>query len=253
MELTLDVNGAKIYYTIPVLGGIPITETVVNTWVIMILLTALCAFLTHNMKVKPQGKRQVIAEYLVQTAQNFVTGNMGPQFAYYTPFIAGLFALSMFSSLSGMTGAYAPTSDLSTLLAWALFVFVLITANKFKSNGFLGYFKGYTEPIAVLTPFNIISEIATPVSMAFRHFGNIASGSVIMGLVYAALAVLNYAVFHWIPGAFGQALANIPILSIGVPAVLSLYFDIFSSCLQALIFCMLTMMYISSAASTDEA
>ena len=252
MELTLEVVGAKIYYTIPIFGGIPITETIVNTWVVMLVITGLCIWLTRGLKVKPTSKRQVAAEFLVKTAEDFVSSNMGVKFAQYTPFIAGMFVLSAFCSLSSLVGAYAPTSDLSTELSWALFVFVLITYTKVKTNGIGGYFKGYTQPIVVLTPFNIISEIATPISMAFRHFGNIASGSVIMGLVYAALAVLNYAVFGWLPGALGTVLGNIPILSVGVPAVLSLYFDIFSSLLQAFIFCMLTMMYIASAGAVDD-
>ena len=180
-----------------------------------------------------------------------VSENMGAKFAGFGPFIAALMSLSALCSLSSMLGMYAPTSDLSTLLGWALLVFVMITYTKVRTNGVLGYFKGYTEPIAVLTPFNIISEIATPISMAFRHFGNIASGSVITALVYAALAALSNALFGWLPGALGEVLGQIPILQVGIPAVLSIYFDLFSSCLQAFIFCMLTMMYIGSAAAED--
>ena len=150
--------------------------------------------------------------------------------------------------LSSMIGMYAPTSDLSTLLGWSLMVFVLITYNKFRAGGPIGYIKGYFEPIPVLLPFNIISEFATPLSMAFRHFGNIASGTVIMGLLRWALANLSHLIFSKLPGALGQVFGNIPILQVGIPAVFSIYFDLFSSCLQAFIFCMLTMMYIGSAA-----
>jgi F-type H+-transporting ATPase subunit a len=84
--------------------------------------------------------------------------------------------------------------------------------------------------------------------MAFRHFGNIASGTVITGLIYAALASLSSAVFSLLPGALGDVMGQIPLLQVGIPAVFSIYFDIFSSLLQAFIFCMLTMMYIGSAA-----
>lgn len=242
-----EVTGAKIYYTIPVLGGIPITETVVNTWVIMAIITGVCIWLTHDLKVRPTSRRQIVAEFLYKTAYNFVEGNMGKQFGAYVPFISALFTLSLLSSLSGLTGAYSPTSDLSTEISWALLVFVLITYNKIKAGGILGYFKGYTEPIVVLTPFNIISEVATPISMAFRHFGNIASGTVIMGLLYSALAALSHILLGWLPGFLG----SVPLFQLGIPAFLSLYFDLFSSFLQAFIFCMLTMMYISSAAETD--
>ena len=179
-----------------------------------------------------------------------VQENMGDHFLQigYAPLITAIMALSAFCSLSSMIGMYAPTSDLSTLLGWSAMVFVLITYNKFKSGGPLGYVKGYFEPIPILLPFNIISEFATPLSMAFRHFGNIASGSVITGLIYAALAAATHALFGWLPGALGQVLGQIPILQVGIPAVFSIYFDLFSSCLQAFIFCMLTMMYIGSAA-----
>lgn len=246
--MDMSVTGARIYWTIPVLGGIPITETVVNTWIIILLVTGLCIFLTRGLRVHATSRRQVIAEFLVNTARKFVDGNMGGTFSYYTPFVASIFVLSAVSSLSSLVGAYAPTSDLSTLLGWALLVFVLITYTKVKTNGVLGYFKGYTQPIFVLTPFNIISEIATPISMAFRHFGNIASGGVIMALVYGALASLSNMVLGLLPGFLGDILGMIPIFQIGIPAILSVYFDLFSSFLQAFIFCMLTMMYISSAA-----
>lgn len=249
MEVTL--NGAPIYFEIPILGGIPITATLIVTWVIMVLLTLFCIFLTRDLKVKDVSKRQAVAEFLVRTAENFVDNNMGPAFSRYVPFVAALFCLSLVSSLSSLIGCFSPTADLSTEIAWAVLVFVLITATKIKANGVLGYAKGFTQPIPVLTPFNIISELATPVSMAFRHFGNIVSGYVISTLVYAALLAANRALFGLIPGAVGKILGAIPFLDIGVPAVLSLYFDWFSSFMQAFIFCMLTTMYIANAAETD--
>ena len=99
-----------------------------------------------------------------------------------------------------------------------------------------------------MTPFNILSEIATPISMACRHFGNILSGVVIDGLIYAALATATKALFGLIPGAVGNVLGTIPFLSVGLPAITSLYFDWFSGVMQAFIFCMLTIMYIANAA-----
>ena len=143
---------------------------------------------------------------------------------------------------------YAPTGDLSTLLGWAVVVFVLITYYKIKANGLGGYLKGYLSPIPVMAPMNVISEIATPVSMAFRHFGNIASGSVISALIYAALAAGSNALLGWLPGVLGDVLGAIPILQAGIPAILGLYFDLFTAVIQAYIFSMLTMMYIAAAA-----
>ena len=83
--------------------------------------------------------------------------------------------------------------------------------------------------------------------MAFRHYGNIASGTIITALIYGALAMASKALFGLIPGAVGQLLSNVPILQVGIPAVMSVYFDLFSSCLQAFIFCMLTMINIRTA------
>lgn len=249
--MNVEVTGARVLIEIPELGGPVLTETIVNMWIVMAVIVGLCIFLTRGMQVHARTKRQIVAEFIVKKVNGMVSENMGAKFAGFGPFIAALMSLSALCSLSSMLGMYAPTSDLSTLLGWALLVFVMITYTKVRTNGVLGYFKGYTEPIAVLTPFNIISEIATPISMAFRHFGNIASGSVITALVYAALAALSNALFGWLPGALGEVLGQIPILQVGIPAVLSIYFDLFSSCLQAFIFCMLTMMYIGSAAAED--
>ena len=252
--MDLDITGAKILVSIPELGGFMLTESVVVTWCVMIVLIGICAFMTRNLQVHPTKKRQVIAEYLVGAVQNMVQTSMGEQFVstWYVPFIGALFALSAGCSLSSLLGAYAPTSDLSTVLAWALFVFALITFNKLKTNGILGYLKGYTEPIPVMTPFNIIGEIATPVSMAFRHFGNIASGSVITALIYGGLSALSGLVLGLLPGMAGEVLSGIPVFAAGIPAVLSLYFDFFSSFLQAFIFCMLTMMYVADAAGAGN-
>jgi F-type H+-transporting ATPase subunit a len=133
-------------------------------------------------------------------------------------------------------------------MAWALVVFVIITATKLRTNGLGGYLKGFCDPIFVMAPFNVLGEIFTPISMAFRHFGNIVSGMVISALIYAALTVANQALFGLLPGAIGDWLGAIPFLTVGIPAIVSLYFDWFGSFMQAFIFCMLTMMFIASAA-----
>ena len=245
--MNVNITGAKVLFTIPVFGGIPITETIVNTWIVMAAIVAVCIFLTRNMKVHATSKRQIIAEYLVGMVNNLVRENMGEQFMGYVPFIGALFSLSMFCSLSSLFGMYAPTGDLSTCAGWALLAFVMITYYKIRTQKLGGYLKSFTEPIFVMTPLNLISECATPLSMAFRHFGNIASGAVVTALVYAALASLSTAVLGLLPGALGTLLSGIPIFQIGIPAVLSIYFDLFSSVLQAFIFCMLTMMYIKLA------
>ena len=192
--MNVDITGARIYFTIPIFGGIPITATIVNSLLVTLIIIGLSIFLTRNLKVRAVSRRQVVAEFLVETAQNFVNGNMGEKFAYYGPFVAALFASSLFSSLLSLVGMFPPTSDLSTTLAWAVMVFVLITYTKIRTGGVGGYLKGFLEPIFVMAPLNVLSEIATPVSMSFRHFGNMAGGLVITTLIMGALKVLSNAV-----------------------------------------------------------
>lgn len=192
---------------------------------------------------------------------------MGVQDKGFVPFVAAILALSVGCSLSGLFGewVFPPTADLNTELAWALVVFVIITYRKIKTNGFGGYLKGYASTVAidentsggmkvfsyilntVFTPLNVLGEVFTPLSMSFRHFGNILSGVVITTLIYAALLGLNQFVFGWLPGALGLLLGHIPFFGLGIPAITSLYFDWFSSVMQAFIFSMLTMMYIAQA------
>lgn len=251
--MNFNISGAAVYFRIPTgipnLGDFLISETLVVSWIVMILITGLCIWLTRDLKVENISKRQAVAEMLVEQAQKFVRNNTGgTKFDNLIPFVAALFTTSVVSNLISLTGLRSPTADLSTEAAWAVVVFIMITSNKIKAGGILGYLKGFTTPIPVMTPFNVLSELATPVSMACRHFGNILSGVVINGLIYAALAVATSALLGWLPGALGQVLGSIPFLDVGVPAILSVYFDWFSGFMQAFIFSMLTIMYIANAA-----
>ena len=242
---SISITGAKILFRI---GGVPITETQVNSVIVILVIWALCVFLTHGLKVKPTSKRQLVAEWIVEKVTNLVRENMGESWLSWAPFVAAIIGLSALSSLSALLGMYPPTADLNTVLGWAVLVFCMITFFKIRTGGVGGYLKSFTEPVAVFTPFNILGEFATPVSMAFRHFGNVVSGVVISSLVYAALAALSTILLGWLPGLLGK----IPFLQVGIPAILSLYFDLFSSCMQAFIFAMLTMLYIASAADAGE-
>lgn len=244
----IQLTGAYIFFTIPFpLGGIPITESQINSWLVIISVFFLCLFLTRNMKEKAQGARQHIAEWIVEKTESLVKGNMGEYFKDFAPFICAVLALSAFSSLITLLGLFPPTSDLNVVAGWALLVFILITYYKMKC-GPVHYLKSFGEPVAFLTPLNVISEAATPVSMAFRHYGNILSGTVISVLVKAGLQGLSSLIFGRLPGLLGE----IPFLQIGIPAVLSVYFDVFSGCLQAFIFAMLTMLYVSGAFPADD-
>ena len=242
--MDVAINGPKILFTLPIFGGINITESVRNSWLVLIIVTAVCYWLTKDLSVNNPGKKQIVAEKLVLFVKGLVDNNMGSQWAHMLPFVGTILTFSFLSSVMSVAGLRSPTADFSVTAAMALVTFFLIEYYHFKSKGLLGFFTRLTEPVVVMTPMNIVGEFATPLSLALRHFGNIASGTVITALVYGALAALSQFILGWIPNTF---IASIPIMQIGVPAVLSVYFDLFSSGIQAYIFCMLTMANIAGA------
>ena len=238
----IQIEGAMIYTEIKMPFGttMPITEAQINSWLVILSIMFLCMFLTHGMTVWGKGKRQVIAEWIVDKVDSLVKENMGEYFMGFAPFVAAILALSACSSLLSLIGLFPPTSDINITAGWAILTFILITHYKMKC-GPLQYIKSFGEPVPFLAPLNIISEVATPVSMAFRHYGNVLSGSVISVLISYALASLSGKLFSFLPGV----LSKVPFLRIGLPAFLSIYFDVFSGCLQAFIFAMLTMLYVA--------
>lgn len=244
----ISITGANVYFTIKMpIQDLPISEAQVNSVIVVLSVFFLCLFLTHGIKERPDSIRQHIAEYIVEQVSSLVSGNMGERFSMFAPFVAAIMSISVFSSLLTLVGLFPPTSDINITAGWAILVFILITHYKLKC-GPIYYLKGFAEPIPLFAPLNVIGEIATPVSMAFRHYGNVLSGSVISVLVAAALQGLSAKLLSWLPGA----LAGFPLFQIGLPAVLSIYFDVFSGCLQAFIFAMLTMLYISNGFPEED-
>ena len=289
--MNVNVTGAFVYFTIPIFGGIPITQTTVSHLLVTIFLCTLSIMLGRNLKKRPSGM-QVMVEKGVMMLRNMVVESMGEHNAHWTPFIGTIFLSSICGSYIGLSGFLrSSTADLSVPLVWALMVSAIIWYNNIKNNGFIGWLKGFTEPIVVMTPMNIVGEIAQPASMAFRHFGNIAGGGVINSILYTALAMasslvirmitscgwlisgimlalavglvllwkkkskviwLIFAIISGVLGLFGllealNILTNVPILTYGIPAVLSCYFDLFSGFVQAYVFTLLTMVYISNS------
>ena len=244
----ISITGAQIYLTVPMpIQDLIITEAQINSWLVMIAIFGLCLFLTHGLDSRKVSTRQHVAEWIVEKVDAMVLDSMGEYFRGFSSFIAAILALSGFSSLMSLFGLYPPTSDINIVAGWAILVFALITYYKFKC-GPITYLKSFTEPVAFLTPLNVISEVATPLSMAFRHYGNVLSGTVISVLIATGLQGLSKLVLGWLPGFLGE----FPLLQIGLPAVLSIYFDVFSGCLQAYIFAMLTMMYVSGGFPMEE-
>lgn len=241
-EEGIQIHGAFIYFTVPLpFGGLPVTESQVNSLAVTLSVLFLCLFLTRGMTPRGGGKRQHFAEFIVGFTDKLVKDNMGESFSGFSPFVGAMMALSALSSLLSLLGLYPPTSDINIVGGWALLVFFQITYYKMKC-GPLHYLRSFADP-PLLTPLNVISEVATPLSMAFRHYGNVLSGSVISVLLAAGLSGLSCLVLGWLPGVLGE----FPLLRVGIPAILSLYFDLFSGCLQAYIFAMLTMLYVGGA------
>lgn len=234
--MNVSVKGPEILWDF---YGIKITETIRNGWIIMLFITLLCIWLASGLKKQNPGKKQIVAEKIVGFFYGLTDDVMGKKYQSFAPYIGALFMFSLFGSLSSLLGARPMTGDLNTTLGWSLMTFVMVQVNNMRLNGFFGWLRSFASPVAFMLPLNIISEVANPVSMAFRHFGNIASGIVISALVYAALAAGSNALLA------NTFLGGVPILQIGIPAVLSIYFDLFTSFLQAYIICMLTMVFVS--------
>ena len=235
--MSVEINGPRILCYLFGNKHLPVTETMRNAWIVMAFILFLCLFLTHHMQKIPKGK-QALAEKTVIMIENLVDNTMGGGCRAFAPYIAALLASSLFGSLASLFWMRPVTADLNTTLGWALITLVLITYNKIKFSGIKGYLKGFLEPVFVMAPLNVLSEVATPVSMSFRHFGNLAGGLVISTLILGALEVLSHALLGFLP---------VPLLQIGLPGILSLYFACFTACMQAFIFSMLTMAYVGDA------
>lgn len=225
--------GPNIVFTLP--GNIHITETVTVTWFIMAVLAIFSYFATRNFDKVPK-KFQNVIELLVESIYNLTAQTMGKDKLRFAPYMGTIIIFIAISNLSGLLGLRPPTADVNTTLALAIITFVMVHYNSIKSNGLGTYLKGYLEPLPALLPLNIIGELANPISLSFRLFGNIVGGLIIMNLVYGALASLS--------GSLGL---SIPIFQAGIPAVLHIYFDLFAGLLQSFIFTMLTMVFIAMA------
>ncbi|MBR6558077.1 MAG: F0F1 ATP synthase subunit A [Clostridia bacterium] len=244
----IAISGARIFFSLDMpIQPLIVTESQLNSLIVMITLLGICLYLTHGLSVRYPTRRQHLAEWLVEKSEKMTFSNMGEGFSGFPPLIAAILGLSALSSLLSLFGLYPPTSDINVVSGWAITVFALITYYKFKC-GPVYYLKSFGDPVPLLAPLNIISEIATPVSMAFRHYGNVLSGAVISVLVATGLDGLWGIIMGWLP----SPLSEMAFIRIGIPAVLSVYFDLFSGCLQAYIFAMLAMLYISSGYPRDE-
>lgn len=216
---------------------IQVTETVTVTWFIMAVLTVLSIIFTRNLERIP-GKVQNVLEMLVDTINGLTKQTMGEDKVGFAPYVGTLMIFLAVANLIGLAGLRPPTADVNTTMALAMITFTLIHVNGTRRKGLGGYLKGFTEPIVLITPINIIGEVATPISLGFRLFGNIVGGMIIMKLIYFALAGLSTKIL----GASAP-----PIFQAFIPSILHGYFDVFAGVLQSFIFTMLTMVNVSMA------
>lgn len=225
-EAGFTVNGPLVVASFDLFGITwNLTESVIVQWIVMLILLVVMIILTHKMEVIPKTKRQAMAEWIVTLVQGMVDTTMGEKYKKYTTYIGALLCFILINNLMSLLGLRNPTADISVTGAMAIITFVMTQYNRAKTGKVKGYFHAFIEPMPFMLPFNIIGEIANPISQALRLFGNMVAGMVIGGLIYFALG--NFAIL--------------------IPAVASLYFDIFSAVIQAYIFTTLTMAYISGA------
>jgi F-type H+-transporting ATPase subunit a len=218
------MTGPKIYGYIL---GLPITETLVNTWIVMGALLIVCVLLVKKLEKTPK-KPQVIAEMIVDGIDNLTQQTMGKDKMGFAPYMLAMFMFLGLANITGLVGLRAPTGDLNVTVAFALLTFFMTQAFGLKSKGLGGYLKGFLEPLPFLLPINIIGELSNPVSLSFRLFGNMLAGIIIMGLLYSALTGMMF-------------------FALALPIPFHFYFDIFSGLLQSFIFVMLSMVFISMA------
>lgn len=244
------VEGPGIIFTVPVPHnfpfamklagggyGIPVTTTVVTTWIIMVGLVLLFTWATKDLSTKP-SKKQAFFETLYHFYGSVVGQILGKWKDKYLVYISSLLTFLFISNtisffpvpwLSKTNAGWSlhylfrsPTADLNTTVGLALITTVAFLSASFSTSGPLGYFKGLLEPIPVMLPLNIVGEGAKPLNISMRLFGNMFAGSVILGLLYKAVPAV-------------------------LPAPLHLYFDLFSGAIQSYVFTMLTMVYIQGA------
>ena len=203
--------------------------TTTHVSLIIVSLVLIIFALLVNKKVrntdceKTPGILLNIAELIVSTVDNMVRGIMGEKGKRFANYITTLIMFLLLANISGIFGLRPPTADYSITFPLGMITFIMIHYNGMKANGF-GHITALFKPSPILFPINIIGEVAVPLSLSLRLFGNILSGTVMMGLIYGLLS---------------------PPITTGIPSVLHVYFDIFSGCIQAYVFCMLTMVFVN--------
>ena len=188
----------------------------------MAILLVLCIFLTRGLKVKNVSKRQLVAESIVGWLEKFVIGMTGEEGKAFVPYLCSVLLYIGFANLIGLCGVKPPTKDLNVTAALAVMSIVLVQYAGIHRKGFKGWLKSFTQPMAIVTPINILELFIKPLSLCMRLFGNVLGAFVIMELLKSLIPVV-------------------------LPVPFSFYFDIFDGLIQAYVFVFLTSLYIKEA------
>lgn len=208
-------------FEIPIFGGIPVPESCVITWVIMAVLVILCKIFVRNLKTVPTGA-QLLIEMLITWLNNFFVDIMGQKGKKYLPFLETLIIYIGVSNVIGLFGLRPPTKDLNVTASLAIMSIIYIQYCGIKEKGVKRWLRSFKEPMPLLLPINIMELIIKPLSLCMRLFGNVLGAFVIMELVKLCIPV-------------------------GVPLILSLYFDVFDGLIQAYVFVFLTSLFMAEA------
>jgi F-type H+-transporting ATPase subunit a len=220
-EITAELNVEDVF-TIPIFGGIAIPESLVVTWGVMAVLVILALWLTHDMKVDHISKRQAFAEFAVTKLETLIGNVVGEKGKCYVPYLLTVLLYLALSNIVGIFGFKSPTKDIGVTASLAVMSIVLVEAAGIRARTVKGWLKSFTKPVAIVTPINILEVFTRPLSLCMRLFGNVLGSFVIMELIKMVVPVV-------------------------LPAILSLYFDLFDGILQAYVFVFLTGLYIQDA------
>lgn len=190
---------------------------------VVLIVFSICARKKMQHPDEVPGVFQNIIELIVEMLDNMVNGIMGPNATRFVNYLSMVFIFILVSNISGLFGLRAPTADYGVTLPLGLITFALIHYNGVKKNK-VKHFTNLFQPVALLFPINVIGEFAVPLSLSLRLFGNVLSGTVMMGLLYGITPIFT---------------------RFGIPAAAHVYFDLFSGAIQTYVFCMLTMVYVN--------
>ncbi len=206
------------------IGGLQFTlntETILMSWIVMAILILFAVVSTRRIAIIP-GSYQTMAEVMVAAFEGLCNDALDEGNRHYFPLIMTLFMFVWISNMLGIIPFLSePTKDLNTPLAYGILGFVISHYAGIKTKGFKAYASEYVQPMFFMLPLNIIGELSKVVSISFRLFGNIMGGAIIIGVV-------GHLVY-----------------SIVLPPLLNAFFGIFVGTIQAFVFTMLTLVYIS--------